>query len=218
MEQRWLSSTGICSALGISPNILRILVKQKLIVKIGKNPNIRYLDPTPEYAEQLRLGQTLHAQEYLRFRDSLSSAALLTLREVAEIMGWTIEYARLYFNKKKIPAIQVGQYHLYSVEQVRDFLYARQDRRGAIRSRGKFLLREMIDYFWRYYGIECEETPTDSEFAEDDLLQRKLAKMMKTPSPQRELMLADFMAKIQFAKEVVAAAKTEEAPQKDASL
>ena len=208
MEQRWLSKTGICTVLGITESTLQTYVRNKYVVKIGKQPNIRYLDPTPEYTEQLRLGQALHRkQNELPF--DVSTAALLTLREVEEIVGWTNHrYAQKYITKHKIPSIKIGRFHLYRVDTVRDILWKRQDRSKVSKQIGPFVISEIIDFFWKYYKAECEETPTDTQFEEDHLLQRKLNRMMRLPSNKREVALAEFMRTMELAKRVVAAAKS----------
>ena len=181
MEQRWLSKTGICTVLGINERILREWVKNKYIVQIGKHPTFRYLDPTPGYAEQLKLGQALHTKEnQLPF--DISTAALLTLREVAEIVGWKLPYAQQYMWKYKVPFVKIGRFRLYAVDVVRNILWQRQDRSKASKQVAPFLLSEILRWFVAHYAAECEEVPTDTAFAEDELLQRKLTRMMQLPS------------------------------------
>jgi hypothetical protein len=208
MEQRWLSKIGICTVLGINESTLKTLVKQNYIVKIGTHPNIRYLDPTPEYAEQLRLGQALHRQHVLLGRD-LSTAALFTLREIAEILGLEIRSVQAWIWRESyrylFKGTKVGKYHLYSAEDVRNLIWKRHGRKRYSKQKSPFLLPELIAFFHKIMDVEIEDMPTDAQFEEDEVLQRKIKMMLRQKSPGRERALADFMAKVELAKQVVTA-------------
>ena len=207
MEQRWLSMTGICTVLSVSPNTITTLVRKKMLVKIGTPPNVRYLDPTSEYAALLKLGESIYYKEHAIPRD-FNTVAFLTLTEMAEVLGWRLSYARQYVHRRKLPCIKVGSLHLYSIAQVRKIMWARQGRKLVSNQKSPFLLTEIVWYFSKHYKKELAELPTDAEFAEDALLQKKIQRMMRMPSPARELALKDFMGKIELAKQVVTAVKS----------
>lgn len=196
LQQRWLSLSGICDVLGMRPTQIKSLVRSKLLVRIGKPPDFRYLDPTPEYAERLRLWASMDTQTNIPLK------ALFTVREVTEIMGWHISHGRDVM--RTIPATKVnGHTKLYTATQVRDLLFRRQDRKHS-QQRDPFLLSGLIAYFRRYYESEAAIVPTDSEFRDDDVLRKKLEWMLEQPNHQK--MMADFLEKIELAKAVVSQA------------
>lgn len=206
MEQRWLSKVGICTVLGITESTLDTLVKRKFLVKMGNGVGTRYLDPTPSYAEQIRLGQAIHKKEFLNDRD-LSIAALFTLREISEILGLQLnsvqQWAWREQKKHLLKATKVGKYCLYTAEDVRDLIWTRHGRKRFSKQKSPFLLPELIAFFQKYMVGENQDMPTDAQFEEDEALQRKLRKMMQMKSPGRERALADFMQKVELAKAVV---------------
>jgi len=210
MEQRWLSLDGICTTLGMSKEQIKYLVSIGALVSLkGKSnmgSNARYLDPTPEYAEKLKFGEALYGRLHPVPID-IPTTALLTIREVALIMNWKLVYARHYLYEKKIPAIKVGRYHLYSVETVRDLLWRRQGRKLS-KQRSPFLIQNLIDFFLKYQAEEAEEVPTDIQFAEDDLLQRKLVRLSKMKDPSA---LRDFLEKINLTKKIVSLLRNDNA-------
>lgn len=206
MEQRWLSLTGICTTLNISHGHAVWLAKRGFLATIwgdgGKTwKKARFLDPTPEYAEKLKLGEALYGRLFPVPVD-LDLAGLITIREVAEIMGWSIRYARQYAFKGKIkPAVRAGITDLYSIAEVRRVFWKRNGRSRAVSKQvAPFLVREIIDYFLRTTAEAEREVPTDAQFAEDDLLQKKLIRMSKMKSPDREAAFADFYRKVELAR------------------
>lgn len=207
-EQRWLSLDGICTILGISPSHAMWLAKKGFLGYIpGRQKNEhRFLEPTDEYKNRLKLGEALYGRIYPLNID-LEMQALLSLREVAQIMGWTITGARNAASKGKlVPTAKVGITRLYSIQTVRDLLFKRQ---GRIHSKQKdpFLLRELVKFFLEYYKRECEEVPTDLQFAEDDMLQRKMARLAKMPSSDKEIAMRDLWTKVELAKTIAQAVK-----------
>jgi hypothetical protein len=207
LHQRWLSLSGISTVLNLTPTQIKTLHKQRLLVRIGKNPSeYRYLDPTPEYAERLRLAAVMLSKNS-QVNIDLPMTFLLTIREVAEIMGWSLTHARHFLDDSKAPCWKAkNRAKLYSVSTVRDLLFKRQGRKLS-KQRDPFLLSDLINYFRRFQVEEEAIVPTDAEFAEDAELQKKIVWMMKQPSPQREAMLADFLEKVELAKQVVTTAK-----------
>lgn len=198
--QRWLSLSGICTTLGMTQGQVKHLVKTKALVTFGVGKDKRYLDPTPEYAERLKLGEALYGRLYpLPFDINLS--ALLTLREMAQVLGLSLHYVEKMVYRDKIPSIKVGKYNLYTVETVRDLLWRRKGRK-LHKQLAPFLIPELIAWFQKETAAAEEEVPTDTEFGDDRLLQRKLTRMAKMRSPWRELAFKDFYEKVALVKQV----------------
>lgn len=203
----WLSLTGICTTLNISHKHAIWLAKRGFLPCIrGRNGAVwieaRFLDPTPEYAEKLRLGEALYGRLYPVPVD-LELAGLLTIREVAEIMGWKINYARQFAYKGKIgPVVKIGITEFYSIKDVRKIYWKRRGR-GLSKQASPFLVRELIDYFLKTTAEAESEVPSDAQFAEDEILQRKLVRMSKLKSPEREAAFAEFYRKVALAKSTV---------------
>lgn len=131
----------------------------------------------------------------------LSMVAVLTLREIAEIMNWTIRYTQKFVAAKKLKGTKVGQYILYSVADVRNVLWRRQGRKMA-KQRAPFLIADLIKFFQRAQALANEEVPTDAQHAEDDLFERKLTRMEKLPTAEREAAMKDFYQKMELAKQL----------------
>ena len=212
-EQRWLSLDGICDTLGITCSHALWLARKGILAYIPSNmgnKNVRFLDPTPEYAQKLILAEAIYGRLFPIPKD-LELAGLLTSREISVIMGWTIEYTKIYLWRNKVPFISVGRrkgnrdggavHKLYSVRTIRDILWKRQGRKEAAKGRNRvFLLKELLAFFGKYQTAENEEVPTDEMFREDDLLMRKLTRLLRSKDPKA---LRDFYDKLAVAKEVV---------------
>lgn len=215
MDQRWLSLTGICDVLKTNEKHIWWLVKNGHLEHLPGKGNerrsgARFLDPTPQYAERLRIGEIIYKRRVplpTEFQD-VSEAALLSVREIAEIMGWHLSTARNYFKEHSCPCIKgKGRQYLYMVGTVRDMLWARQGR-ALSKQRSPFLLARMIEFFAEYQTKESADVPTDAEYAADDEIQRKLAKIVKLPSPEREIAMRDFHSKVNLAKACADASQT----------
>lgn len=207
-DQRWLSLDGICTQLGMTKYQVTSLVTKGTLVALGTGPKRRYLDPTPEYAAKLRLGETLYDVTRPLPKD-LELLGLLTVREVAAIMGWTLRYAQTYlWTRKKTPSIKVGVHRLYSIAVVRNLLWKREGNRQRSQ-RAPFLLNSMIRFFLDYYTAENEVVPSDADFAGDDLLMRKFSRLAKLPSPQREEAYRELWVKVSTARDVAEAVSQE---------
>ena len=203
LPQRWLSLSGISSVLNLTPSQVKTLHKQKLLVRIGNRPQEhRYLDPTPEYAERLRLAAVMLSKNP-EVNIDLPLIFLLTVREVAEIMGWSLKHARSYLAEKKIPCYAAkNRAKLYSVSTLRDMIFRRQGRHLA-KQKAPFLLKEILAFQKRFQAAEEAIVPTDAMFADDAALQKKITWLMRQKSPEREVMLADFIEKLELAKRAV---------------
>lgn len=206
IPQRWLSLSGLCNTLNLLPYQIKRLYNQKLLVRIGKRPeDHRYLDPTPEYAEKLRLAAVLLSKQAF-INVNLPMSYLLTIREVAEILGWSLKHAQTCLAKYKIPCIKSSnRVKLYTAASVRNLIWKRQGRKIADKT-APLLLSEMILFFKRFQAAEEAIVPTDSQFAEDADLQKKITWLMRQPN--RDVLLADFVSKMELARQVVAALGT----------
>jgi DNA-binding CsgD family transcriptional regulator len=207
MEQRWLNIHGICAVLGMSENMIRTLVRKRQLVKITTKQVSRFLDPTPEYQEQLRLGQNFFIREHeaeLRF----SAANILTQAEIARVLNINFRTVSDYMIDNKIPGHTIThgakRYKVYSVETVRNMIWKRNRRGKGARGAGPFLLKDIIEFFLRYQATEDKFMPTDEQFDTDDFMRRKIARMMHMKSPQRELAFNAFIADVELAKGFVA--------------
>jgi hypothetical protein len=208
LPQRWLSFSGICTTLNLTPYQIQNLYNKGLLVRIGAGTNQRYLDPTPEYAERLRLAAVLLSKN-TSLPTNISLCFLLTAREIAEIMGWTVRCATDYLRENKVPFFQgKANAKFYSVSTVRDFVWRRNGRKLS-KQQSPFLITEMIAYFKKFLAAEEAIVPTDAAFREDEELQKKIRWMMSRPSPVRETLLADFVEKLELAKAAATAGRDE---------
>lgn len=203
LEQRWLTLDQLCGTLRMSKDQIKWLKRQGLLVTIGDRGNVRYLDPTPEHAEKLRMGAILLGK-LVFIPPDLDELALLTLREVAEICGWTVGYARLFMHKHKdVPRVKINsQVTLYSVMAVREILWRRQDRKLSAQ-RSPFLISELVEFFRSYYAETKEDSPTDAQFLADQKIQRKLELIVRRAERDQVLAKGDLASKVELARKVV---------------
>jgi hypothetical protein len=213
LPQRWLSLSGICTVLNLTPSQIKTLYNQKLLVRIGKNHSEhRYLDPTPEYAERLRLAAIMLSKNS-QVNIDLPLTFLLTIREVAEIMGWTQQKTIHFMEDHKVPCYKsANRARLYSVAVVRDMLWRRNGRKLS-KQLAPMMLPELIAFFRKFQAAEEAIVPTDAAFAEDADVQKKVRWIMRQSSPQREVLLADFVEKLELAKQVVSSLQSRTVPQ-----
>ena len=211
LEQRWLSLSGISTVLNLTPIQIKLLHKQHYLVRIGKRPDeYRYLDPTPEYAERLRLAAVMLSKND-RVNIDLPMSAILTVREVAEIMNWSLNHAKKYLLENRIPHFKAGvRINLYSVTEVRDMIFRRNGRGKFSKQLAPFLLTEILEYHKRFQAEEESIVPTDAAFERDAELSKKIKWMMR--QPQREVLLADFVEKLELAKQVVSLLQSQTVP------
>ena len=192
VEQVWLSIDAISTQLGIPKNLIRNMARKKELVRIGNGPSERYLDPTPEYKERLRLCESLYSKR-VDVPTNLETCGLMTLREIAEVMGWEIKRTQKYIAKKKIPSIKAKRgVGLYSVSDVRDMIWKRQGRTMA-KQRAPFLWSDIINYFARYMQGQESLMPTDQQFIEDDKLRSRVELMMRMEEPEKSKAVKKFM-------------------------
>lgn len=199
--QRWLSMTGICTTLGIDEDSIRGLVKEGFLVRIGGGrASSRYLDPTPEYAERLRLAHLYHIQKLTEVPD-LPAKALISCAELSQLAGWSEQYTWKYISKHKVPKIKMGRYTLFTVETVRDILWKRGGRKIAA-AKNPFLLADLVEWFKLYQASEDADVPTDADIAADERFQRKMVRIAKMPSLQRDAAMVDLLQKVELAKTI----------------
>jgi hypothetical protein len=202
LPQRWLSLSGICTTLNLQPRQIKSLYNHKLLVRIGKTAEeFRYLDPTPEYAERLRLAAVMLSKNPVVNID-LPMTFLLTIREIAEIMGWDQRKTTRILEENKVPCWKsANRARLFSVTVVRDLIWRRNGRKLS-KQKAPMLLSDIIAFAKRFIDSETALMPTDEAFKADEELQRKLAWVMRQKSPEREAMLADLCDKLELAKQV----------------
>jgi hypothetical protein len=197
-DQQWLSLSGICDKLRLTAGQVRTLVNKGCLATIGKKgtPAYRYLDPTPEYKEQLRMGAIIHQRHY-PIPAGLTEKALLTNSECREILGMSAIMMKRYLKRNHIPSIKVTKtLFLYSPAVVREALLKRS-KKTLHRNLAPFLLSEMVELFRSRLLAEVSLIPTDKEFRADEALQRRLA-MIVTESQK-----ADFARKVKLAQQIV---------------
>jgi hypothetical protein len=195
-EQTWLSLSGICDKLRLSPRQVRTLERKGCLAVIGKNPDKRYLDPTPEYAEQLRLGAIIHRRHF-PVPAGLTEKALLTQGECAELLGMSQIMMGRYVLRHAIPSVRVDKKHfLYSPLFVRETMLKRS-KRTLSKQRAPFLLREIVEFFATRLQEEITMIPTDEQFIADEALQQRLS-LIVTESQK-----ADFAQKVKLAQQVL---------------
>jgi hypothetical protein len=215
MGSNWLTLEGICDVLHTDERHVTWLAKNGYIEVLwgpGRTrKGARFLDPTPEYAERLRKSELLYGRRQPLPEDfDLPNSPIFTARELGEIMGWDYERTQrfLYKKRKTIKAVPLGRHataiRLFSAATIRDLIWTRNDRSQS-KQRAPFLVKEILEWFLRFRQREEQEVPTDTEFQEDDLLQRKLTRLMKMPSPQREAAIQEFLEKVDLAKSFVQA-------------
>jgi hypothetical protein len=195
-EQTWLSLSGICDKLRLSTGQVRTLVKKGCLATIGKQAALRFLDPTPEYVEQLRLGAIIH-QKHFPVPAGLTEKALLTKGECAELLGLSARMMERYLYRHTVPSIRVDKKHfLYSPLVVREAMLKRS-KKTLSKQKSAYLLADMISLFRSRLTAELSLIPTDKEFAADEALQQRLA-MIVTESQK-----ADFAHKVKLAQQIV---------------
>lgn len=213
-EQRWLSLDGICNVLQTNQYHILWLVKQGYLETLPatKTAGARYLDPTPQYAERLRLAEMIYGRRHpLPAGFDISEKALFTKNEIAAIVGWTEGYTVKWLHLHKTPSVKCGHRKtglcLYTSKTVREILRRRSGRKESSWQRAPFLIRELVEYFLKHQTDDGEDVPTDKQFAEDDLFQKKLKRILKMKSPAKEQALQELLAKTELAKQVAAALK-----------
>lgn len=206
-EQRWLTLDQLCTTLRLPKGCVLDLAKRGCLAVIwGRNGakflQARFLEPAEEYKQQLRLGAMIHAKLHPTPRD-LSELALLSVREVAVIMGWTNKYAHKYMLENKVPHIKSGfQHYLYTSQTVRTLLWNRQGRKNAGR-RSAFLITDLIESFQKWYAEDLKDVPTDAQYLADDEVQRKLLRIVEMAESDQVHARTDFARKVDLARKVL---------------
>jgi len=218
-EQRWISLTGICNVLKSNKNHIQWLVKNNYLEMIPGKANerllgARFLDPTPDYAAKLRTSELIYERRHPLPSDvDVDGKAIFTKAEIAELLGMNISTLRNYLWNHKIPCIKLSGrgragLQLFTAKTVRQLIWTRQETRTLCKQRGPFLLKELIDYFVKAQAEADATTPTDLQFKQDDILHKKMARLLKLPLDQRETAVRDLMEKVEMAQQVVHCLKT----------
>jgi hypothetical protein len=206
-EQRWLTLDELCSTLRLKRSTVLELAKKGCLAVIWGHSgrrviDSRWLDPTAEYKEQLRLGAMIH-QKNFPVPPDVSELALLTIREVAILCNWTIKTARNYVHKHQVEGIRMSKIHVYyPASMVREILW-RRDRKTMSKQRAPFLLTDLIEFFQKRLAAEGADLPTDEEFLNDDAIQRKLQRIADMDESDALKARAEFADKVTLARKIV---------------
>ena len=169
--------------------------------KSKKFSDSRGLDPSEDYAEQLRLAAIVHRKEYPA-PPYLNERAMFTVREVASICGFSVEYTKLAFRRLKIKPIVVGpSLRLYSINQVREVLW-RREKRTLAKQRAPFLIKHLVEFFMKEDAAAKQDLPTDEQFREDEVIQRKLERIVEMAEDYQHQAKLDLARKVSLAKSV----------------
>jgi hypothetical protein len=203
MEQSWLTLDQISFKLRLGKSYIKELTRQKFLVTIGNADKKRWLDPTPDYAQQLRLAAILHSRA-LFVPPDISEIALLTLREVAILCNWTLRYAQVYMHRNpQVPRFKVNsQLSLYSIRTVREILWRRQGHKAA-HQRSPFLIMELVRFVQKEHEAATRDVPTDAEYAADDKIMRKLEAIVTRSEADQAAAKNDFARKAELARRIV---------------
>lgn len=235
--QLWLSLDGICNTLKTTrPHVKWLVANNYLEMIPGPKKGFdgsRFLDPTPAYADRLRLAEMIYQRRVPLPADmDLSEKAILTRSEIATILGWTDNYAQRYLKDNKVASVKIGALkhggvRLYTVMAVRQMLWRRQGRKTSAQ-RSPFLITELIDFFLKHAAEAADGIPTDADLAEDDVFQKKLRAVLKMPAGKKEAAMRELWQKVETAKAAAhilsspptpdAACSSAHSPQQDASL
>lgn len=207
--EQWLTLAQISDRLRLTPTAvialgdnghLRVIWGAR---KSKKFSDSRWLDPSEEYAEQLRLAAIVHRKEYPA-PPYLNERAMFTIREVAALCGFSVDYAKLAFRRLKIKPVVVGpSLRLYSVNQVREVLW-RREKRGLSKQMSPFLITFLVDWFMKHDADARQDHPTDAEFQADAVIQRKLERIVEMAEDAQHRAKLDLARKVSLAKRVAA--------------
>lgn len=202
MTERWLSLRQISEVLDTTRNNVRWLTKHGYLETLpgSEKTGTRYLDPGPKYAERLRISEMLYGRRHPLTID-LSEKALYTKAEIAYLCGVTEKYMALWLFRNKVKSIKCGKHRaglcVYTPQMVREILWKRS---GATQtSRAPLLMPELVAYFLKHQN---ETAVTDKQFSDDDALMKKMRRILKMKSPQKEAAMKELWAKVELAKQV----------------
>ena len=198
----WVTLDYLAGILRLPKAYLRQLTRKGFLVSIGRADKARWLNPTEEYREKLRLAAILHSEQMFVPPD-ISEIALLTLREVAVLCGWTLNAAQCYMKQNHVPHHKINRrLNLYDIRTVRELLWRRQERTTA-HQRSPYLIQELIDFVQKEHEAATRDIPTDAEYAEDDKLIRKLESIVTRSEADQASAKHDFARKAELARRVV---------------
>ena len=216
-EQRWLSLTGICNVLLTTPQHIRWLVNNNYLEMIPGNlgfKSARFLDPTPAYADKLKITELIYNRRCPWPGEmDLEGKALFTKAEIAALLGISPIAMNSYLIAHKVPCIKTDTnkrtaLRFYTTKTVRSLIWQRQKTRTTSKQQSPFLLEELIQFFMTAQAEAEATTPTDLDFKQDDILYKKMAKLLKMPSPEKEVAVRDLWDKVEIAKKIADCLKT----------
>jgi hypothetical protein len=191
----------LCGVLRLNKIQVKTLVKKGFLVALGGGRGIpaRYLEPTEEYKEQLRIAAILHMKAQ-PIPAGISEKCLLTAGEIGELLGSKDPFqTNKWLTKHEVPGYRVTKVlKLYTVTDVREALLRRAGRVTS-RQRAPFLIPEIIDFLRAHNKEDLAIVPTDKQFTQDDILRKKLERLAAMGEDAK----ADFAAKVELARKVV---------------
>lgn len=132
---------------------------------------------------------------------------LFTRAELAQILGWSDQYAVHYLKQNKIATVKLESgLNLYSAKTIRELLWRRNGRKVS-QQRAPFLIAELIEWFLQQTAAAESDTPTDADFAADDRFQKKLRAILRMPPAVRTAAMKEFWEKADLAKKAAALIK-----------
>jgi len=204
MADRWLTFDEMCEELRVPPEIVRLLIRNHRLVGIGlpdKKPGSprdwRLLDPIPAYKAAL---QTQYAVLSRSHSVNLLEKPVLSSAEVAEIAGVSEQIIRNAVYQKKIRPYKIKHYSLFTVEEVRRYLLARERKQPYDRrARCEAIIRWAFAQLDKYPG----KILTQADVHRDDQLEGALRRLMRLPKSQRPSAVAEFWRRFELANTVV---------------
>ena len=215
-EQTWLSLDGICNVLQTDRYHINWLVKNGYLEMIPANPGrngARYLDPTPTYADRLRVSEMIYERRHPLPADmDLSGKAIFTRAEVGAILGWSDSYAHRYLTDNKIPSVKIGKLkngglRLYTAQTIRGLLW-RRDGYKVSSQKAPYLVEHLIQWFLEQDAEERKGVPDDKQVLQDSLLQKNIKRILKLPPVMREQAMRELWDRVEIARRAAALLRT----------
>jgi hypothetical protein len=204
-EPRWLTWQELCLELRLKPKQVKRLVKRGAIVGLCHgNPqrlqtDWRYLDPSEKYKRAL---ETAMMVTDLCYSVDLPSTQLLSSADFAHIAGLHPGTIRSMVARNKLRPYKIGNYSLFTPEQLRAWLLKRERKEPTSR---RARCDQMIRWCLEKLNETAEPTMTMAEVREDDRLEEVLRRLLKKREPERSRAIREFWSRYDLARSVAAA-------------
>lgn len=215
---RWLTLEQIREELRLPPKVIFRLIRQHKLVGVVDGTrlnrhNWRILDPSPEYKRALTALESVLKEKSVI---DLMQFPIVGPAEFAEIAGITQSGLRNHVRSGKLRPHKMGRYSVYTAQQVRDFLLARERSEPTGRR-----VRSSAILQWCMQKLQANPVATLSreEVEKDDALEGTLRRIMRQTEPDRSIHLAEFWRRfelIQSAAQLIK--KTTPAPTADQTV